>query len=278
MSDDETKPAAGDQDMAFSADGMIETGSVHSDDALLASMGKKPELKRVYNFWTLIAYQIMMSASWACLVVLYSTIFDVGGPAALIWGTIPVSLGQLILMLSLAEYTTIWPTAGGQQYYTQRLAPPRFAPFLSYVVGWAALIGNISTSAGCAANSALIVAAFVEITNPEIVWRSWMTWLIYSAWLLIPFAMNLRRELLPVSNVLGAFWVIGGGLAWAITFGIMAPKHDASFIFTEFINNSGYSNTVWVFVMSFYNPMYGLYGTDGVMHLVRECPMNQVAD
>lgn len=29
-----------------------EAKSFHSDDALLVSMGKKPELKRVYNFWT----------------------------------------------------------------------------------------------------------------------------------------------------------------------------------------------------------------------------------
>lgn len=262
--------AADDLHRDPSYDGVVDTDSVHSDDRLLASMGKKPELKRVYNFWTLIAYQIMMSASWACLVVLYSTIFDVGGPAALIWGTIPVSLGQTILMLSLAEYTTIWPTAGGQQFYTQRLAPARLAPFLSYIVGWAVLIGNISTSAGCAANSALIVQAFVEITHPDIVWKSWMTWLIYSAWLLIPWAINLRRELLPISNLLGALWIIGGGIAWAITFGIMAPKHDASFIFTEWVNNSGYTSNGWVFIMSFYNPMYGLYGTDGVMHLVEE--------
>jgi hypothetical protein len=26
--------------------------SLNSDDALLASLGKTPELKRVYNFWT----------------------------------------------------------------------------------------------------------------------------------------------------------------------------------------------------------------------------------
>lgn len=26
------------------------------------------------------AYQIMISCSWSCLVVLYSTIFDIGGP------------------------------------------------------------------------------------------------------------------------------------------------------------------------------------------------------
>jgi choline transport protein len=79
---------------------------VSSDDALLMSMGKKPELKRVYNFWTctlnqvcaetlpmtdhfrlVCAYQIMISCSWSCLVVLYSTIFDIGGPFALVWGT-----------------------------------------------------------------------------------------------------------------------------------------------------------------------------------------------
>jgi hypothetical protein len=29
-----------------------ELAAVNSDDALLISMGKAPELKRVYNFWT----------------------------------------------------------------------------------------------------------------------------------------------------------------------------------------------------------------------------------
>ncbi|KAK5393264.1 hypothetical protein LTR79_009578 [Exophiala xenobiotica] len=72
-------------------------------------------------------------------------------------------------------------------------------------------------------------------------------------------------------NLVGAFWTIAGGVAWAIVFGVMAkPKHDAEFIFTEFINNSGYTSKAWVFIMSFYSPMYGLYGTDGMMHLVEE--------
>jgi hypothetical protein len=50
----------------------------------------------------------------------------------------------------------------------------------------------------------------------------------------------------------------------------MAPKHDANFVFKLSINNSGYTSKVWVFIMSFYSPMYGLYGTDGMMHLVEE--------
>ena len=93
-----------DGDITEISDG--EAKSVNSDDALLMSMGKTPELRRVYNFWTrmnlslhlklpsadvilytVCAYQIMISCSWSCLVVLYSTIFDIGGPFSLVWGT-----------------------------------------------------------------------------------------------------------------------------------------------------------------------------------------------
>jgi choline transport protein len=50
----------------------------------------------------------MMSCSWSCLVVLYSTIVDIGGPAFLVWGTLAVAIGQTLLMCSLAEYAGIW--------------------------------------------------------------------------------------------------------------------------------------------------------------------------
>jgi amino acid transporter len=30
-----------------------------------------------------------------------------------------VTIGQLLVMASLAEYCSIWPTAGGQQFYVQ---------------------------------------------------------------------------------------------------------------------------------------------------------------
>ncbi len=44
--------SATDLDQTMSPTEMEEAKSVNSDDALLMSMGKKPELRRVYNFWT----------------------------------------------------------------------------------------------------------------------------------------------------------------------------------------------------------------------------------
>lgn len=74
-------------------------------------------------------------------------------------------------MVSLAEYCTIWPTAGGQQYYTQAVATGRLRPILSYLVGWAVIVGEISTGSSCALNSAQIIASLVEVTYPDVVWK-----------------------------------------------------------------------------------------------------------
>lgn len=97
-----------------------------------------------------------------------------------------------------------------------------------------------------------------------------MTWLIYTGFLIGPAVSNLMPKYLPALNLFGAGFNILGGLIWAIVFLVMAPKQTASFVFTEFINSSGYTSSGWVFILSMYVPIYGLYGTDGVMHLVEE--------
>jgi choline transport protein len=122
----------------------------------------------------------------------------------------------------------------------------------------------------CALNSSSIIRSFIEVTHPDFDWPAWLTWLIYSAFLLGPFFQNMFPRYLPGLNIVGAIWTVGGGLAWAISFLVLAPKQDASFVFTTFLNNSGYESNGWVFIMSFYTPIFGLYGTDGVLHLVEE--------
>ena len=70
--------------------------------------------------------------------------------------------------------------------------------------------------------------------------------------------------------MLGGIITLGGGIAWAASFLALAPKHTARFVFTQFINNSGYTSKGWVGIMSFYTPIYALYGTDGILHIAEE--------
>ncbi|KAF5675052.1 choline permease [Fusarium circinatum] len=257
----------------ISYDGSVHEGSqsqYDTDDAYLKSLGKSAELHRVYNFWTLCAYQVMISATWTCVVVFYGVIFDVGGPASLLYGSIIVAVGQTLLMASLAEYCGIWPTAGGQQFYVQKLATAKYRPFLSYFVGWCLLLAETATGSSCALNTANIIGTMVSIFHPNVEWKPYQTFLIYLGLLVIPFLMNLKPSALPLYSTVGAVFTILGFFGWAITLLATAPKASAAFVFTKFINNSGYSSNGWVFILSFYTPLYGLYGTDSMMHLVEE--------
>jgi choline transport protein len=93
-----------------------------------------------------------------------------------------------------------------------------------------------------------------------------MTWLIYTGFLVAPAVSNLMPRYLPALQIFGAFFNISNGLIWAIVFLVMADKNSATFVFTDFLNTSGWSSRGWIFILSMYVPIYGLYGTDGVMH------------
>lgn len=95
-----------------------------------------------------------------------------------------------------------------------------------------------------------------------------MNFLLYCLFLILPFSIAVLagQNNLPKFQVFGAAFNVLSGFTWAIVFLIMAPKTTAKFVFTEFINTSGWSSDGWVFILSFYVPIYGLYGTDGVMH------------
>lgn len=73
-------------------------------------------------------------------------------------------------MASLAEYCGIWPTAGGQQFYVQVLASPKWRPLLSYLVGWALMTAEMSIGSSCAIQNANIIGSFIQTVHPDFVW------------------------------------------------------------------------------------------------------------
>lgn len=227
-------------------------------------------LRRVYNVWTASAYQVLMMASWTCNIVLYSTVFDLGGPMMLVYSTIVVTFGQSLTMGSLAELCSVYPFAGGQQSFTKALAPVSIRRFLSYLTGWFVLLGEISTSAACAMNNASIVGSLVQLTYPSYTQERYQTWLFYTAFLFLAAVCCTSQKYLPHISVLGAVITAVGGVVWAASFLALSPKASAEFALRTFINNSGYASTGWVAIMSLYTPLYALYGTDGILHIVEE--------
>ncbi|KAJ5995910.1 hypothetical protein N7481_002887 [Penicillium waksmanii] len=185
-------------------------------------------------------------------------------------GRVIVTIGQGFLMASLAEMCSIWPYAGGQQVFTQRLAPPSVRRFLSYAIGWVIFLGEIATAASCTMNSAQVCIGIIQISYPDWEATRWLEWLMYVGLTILALTASLSQKHLPLLSLVGGFIVIVGAIVWAALFLALGPKQSASFVFTQFLNNSGYESRGWVGIMSFYTPMYALYGTDGILHIAEE--------
>ncbi|CAI7635433.1 unnamed protein product [Penicillium pancosmium] len=119
-------------------------------------------------------------------------------------------------------------------------------------------------------NSAQVCIGIIQISYPDWQATRWLEWLMYAGLTILALAASLSQKHLPLLSLAGGFIVIAGAIVWAAIFLALAPKQSAGFVFTEFLNSSGYESCGWVGIMSFYTPMYALYGTDGILHIAEE--------
>lgn len=67
-----------------------------------------------------------------------------GGPANMFWGWVIISFIILCVAASLAEITSVYPTAGGVYYQTFALSPSWCRRVTAWVCGWSYITGNIT--------------------------------------------------------------------------------------------------------------------------------------
>jgi hypothetical protein len=85
--------------------------------------------------------------------------------------------------------------------------------------------------------------------------------LIYTGFLIAPAVSNLLPKYLPALQAFGAFFNISNALLWAIIFLVKADKNSSKFVFSQYLNSSGWGPRGWVFILSMYVPIYGLVRT-----------------
>lgn len=86
-----------------------------------------------------------------------------GGPVTIVWGWLTVSLITLCVAASLAEITSVYPTAGGVYYQTFMLSPPRWRKLASWVCGWSYVLGNVLITLAVNFGSTLFIVSCVNV-------------------------------------------------------------------------------------------------------------------
>ncbi|KAI8312996.1 putative amino-acid permease [Colletotrichum sp. SAR11_59] len=141
---------------------------INDDDIQLQQLGLEPsELRRNFNIWSLVFMSFCSSITWEAISSTMAQGLMSGDSSSLVWGLVASSLGALLTVLCIAEYSSMIPTAGGQYHYVAELSPPKFqrilsCAFLQIVIGLATFYTLFAVFEIKMVHRLLFVAMFVH--------------------------------------------------------------------------------------------------------------------
>ncbi|KFY43566.1 hypothetical protein V494_01918 [Pseudogymnoascus sp. VKM F-4513 (FW-928)] len=221
------------------------------DQLDMMRMGKKPELRR--NF----------GASTFGLIN--------GGTAGLIYCYLGTFVGFLAVISSMAEMASMAPTAGGQYHWVSEFAPKSAQQFLSYVTGWVCVLGWQTGITSIAFLAGSQIQSLMVINNSSYVFERWQTTLLVIAisFFAIIFNTYLAKKL-PLIEGIVLILHICGFFAILIPLWVLAPRSEASAVFTEFENGGGWSSIGLSVLVGMLSPVFSFIGPDSATHMSEE--------
>jgi amino acid transporter len=252
---------------------------VLTDEQRLAEMGYKQTLKRAWSGFSNFAISFTIISILAGAFTTYGQAWNNGGPVAISWGWPLISCLILIIGFCMSELVSAYPTAGGIYWWSGKLGGPIWAWF----TGWFNLIGLVALIAGvdyAAATFLNVVLGLYEVSIFGINFADSAhilneTFLLFVVILIAHVIINIRRtHLLSIINSVSVWWHVIG-VAVIVVVLIFVPDHhqSVSFVFTERINNSGFSmSTYWFYVLplGFLLTQYTITGFDASAHISEE--------
>ncbi|MFI2204194.1 amino acid permease [Streptomyces sp. NPDC020192] len=244
------------------------------EEQRLRELGYRPVLARRMGGFGNFAISFSVISILSGCMTLYGFGLNTGGPAVMLWGWAGVGLFVLCVGLALAEVTSAYPTSGALYYMADRLGGPRWG----WYTGWLNLLGLLGAIAGIDYGAALFAGAFANLQwgfTPT----PGKTMLIFCAILLLHAVLNLFGvRLVSLLNSISVWWHLAGV---ALIVGVLAivPDHhqSASFVFTKFVNETGWHNPVYVAAIGLLLAQYTFSGYDASAHLSEETSQASVS-
>ncbi|MDP9241197.1 MAG: amino acid permease [Actinomycetota bacterium] len=241
-----------------------------TDEARLHELGYAQELRRHMSGFSNFAVSFTIISILSGCLTLYGFGMNTGGPVDMTWGWLFVGAMTLMVGLAMAEVCSSFPTAGGLYYWSAKLAKNNPGAW-SWFTGWFNFLGQVAVTAGIDFGAAFFLNSFLDLTFGFDA-RRWHTILLFGIILVVHALLNtFGVGLVALLNDISVWWHIVGV---AIIVGALAliPDHhqSASFVFTKFVNNTGWSNGFYVFLLGLLLAQYTLTGFDASAHMTEE--------
>lgn len=248
-----------------------EIQDTNFDTKMMALIGKRDRLNRNFGFVSLVAFSTTLIASWESLASTYQSGLINGGPASLIYGLLFSFLGSLATCASLAELSSMYPTAGGQYHWTARLAPDGIAIVSSWIAGWVTVLARLAVSASAAYVAAAMIQGLIIFNNDSYSPKEWHGLLLYWAVYLVAATVNIvgirafpRIETMAFVFHICTFFVVIVSMVY------LSPQSKASFVFADFENSGGWSSNGLSWCLGLLTSSWSFVGIDATSHMSEE--------
>ena len=242
-----------------------------SDVEGLHRMGYAQELRRRMSTFSNFAVSFTIISILSGCLTLYGYGMNTGGPIIMNIGWPLVGVMVLMVGLAMAEVCSSYPTAGGLYYWAAKLGGKNSAAW-SWFTGWFNLLGQVGVTAGIDFGLALfadaLFNALFNYPSTPIAIIGIYTVVLFLHGLLNTFGVGLVALL----NDISVWWhLIGVALIFVVLLVVPAHHQSVSFIFTKFVNNTGFSGApIYVFLIGLLLAQYTFTGYDASAHMTEE--------
>jgi amino acid permease (GABA permease) len=240
------------------------------DVARLHALGYAQELRRRMGGFSNFAVSFtIISVLSGCLTLYYFGMLE-GGPVDIVWGWIIVGVMTTIVGLGMAEIASAYPTAGGLYYWSAKLAKTSPGAW-SWFTGWFNLLGQVAVTAGIDYGFAFFFTAFLNMTTGYPTTAGYVL-VIYGAILLVHGVLNtFGVRVVAFLSDISVWWHLLGVAVIAAVLAFVPSHHaPASFVFTKFVNLSGFHATPYIFFVGLLMAQYTFTGYDASAHMSEE--------
>ncbi len=261
---------------------MTSTGLKEIDDPdarRLAELGYKQDLSRAWSGFQNFAISFTIISILAGCFTTYYQAWNNGGPVAISWGWPLISCAILVIGFCMSELVSAFPTAGGLYWWSARLGGAGWAWF----TGWINMAGLVGVTASVVYASATFANAVLGLYGLDLGFINFgddqhlltETFVLFALFLTLHSIINIfTSHLVAMFNSISVWWHVLGVAVIVVVLIIVPDKHQSlNFVFTERINNSGFSGGMyWYYVLplGFLLTQYTITGFDSCAHISEE--------
>ncbi|WP_411073606.1 amino acid permease [Streptomyces sp. cmx-4-7] len=242
-----------------------------SEEERLAELGITQTLDRSMSGKQNFAVSFTIISILSGCLTMYGFGMNAGGPALIMWGWAFVGLMTLFVGLSMAEVCSSYPTSAGLYFWAHKLAPRRSAPAWAWFTGWFNTLGQVAVTAGIDFGAASFLNAYLNLEFGYAATPG-HTIVLFGLILLLHAVVNtFRVRIVGFFNTVSVWWHLIGVVVIVGALLVVPDRHQSpGFVFTEFVNNTGWGSAVYVALIGLLMAQYTFTGYDASAHMTEE--------